>query len=78
MTTPLTDLPNKLANLVAQGRLQAQINPGDPPVAVLVLASDQQTILDCELRPFSELAAALTVRDPISTPHGERLSTTAC
>ena len=72
MTSP-TDLSNKLANLVAQGRLQAQINPVDPPVAVLVLASDHQTILDCELRPFSELAAALTVQEPISPFQGEEL-----
>jgi hypothetical protein len=71
MTTTSTDLSNKLANLVAQGQLQAQLNPSDPHVAVLVLASDHQTILDCELRPFSELAAALSIQEPISTHQGE-------
>ena len=70
MLSQMIDFPSKLVNLVTQGKLQAQLNPGDSQVVVLVLANDQQTILDCELRPFAELAAALAVQDSIPTTQG--------
>lgn len=66
----LLNLPAQLTHLVAQGALLTQSNPSDPQIAVLVLASDRQTILDCELRPLSELAAALAVQQPNPTFSG--------
>jgi len=63
----LLNIPAQLSHLVAQGALLTQSNPSDPQIAVLVLASDRHTILDCELRPLSELTAALAVQQPIPT-----------
>jgi len=66
----LLNIPAQLAHLVAQGALLTQSNPSDPQIAVLVLASDRHTILDCELRPLSELTAALAVQQTNPTFSG--------
>jgi len=58
----LLNVPAQLAHLIAQGAALTMSNPSDPQIAVLVLDSDRQTILDCELRPLSELTAALAVQ----------------
>ena len=64
MTTQPTDFPTKLTNLATQGQLKSQLDPSEPQVAVLVLANDHRTILEAELRPLSEITAALAVHQP--------------
>ncbi len=63
---PPFDFFSHLSNLAAQARLRTQQEPGEPQVAVLVLASDRQTILEAALRPLSEIAAVLSSQRP---PH---------
>jgi len=57
----LTPVQQLVANLLAQGLLQNQLEPHDLKVLVLVLGSDRETVLGCELRPFSEIAPILGV-----------------
>lgn len=53
----MNDFIQRLTNLAAQSLLRNQLSPGDPHVLVLVLGQDRQTVLDCELKPFSEVTA---------------------
>jgi len=52
----LTPVHQLVANLLAQGLLQNQLEPHDLKVLVLVLGPDRETVLGCELKPFSEIA----------------------
>ena len=70
---PPFDFFSHLSNLAAQARLRTQQEPGEPQVAVLVLAADRQTILEAALRPLSELTAVLAGRNP-SNPSGDNPS----
>jgi len=47
--------------LLVQGLLQNQLEPYDLMVLVLVLGPDRETVLGCELKPFSEIAPILGV-----------------
>lgn len=55
----MTQVQQLVANLLAQGLLQNQLEPHDLKVLVLVLGPDRETVLGCELKPFSEIAPIL-------------------
>jgi hypothetical protein len=63
----LTTIQQLVANLLAQGLFHNQLEPGDPKVLVLVLCPDRETVLGCELKPFSEIAAIVGV-EPFAPP----------
>ena len=61
-------LSAKLTSLAQQAALHNQAAPAEPKIAVLVLAADRQTILEAELRPLSDVTAALAAQQsPLST-----------
>lgn len=67
----MTPVQQIVANLLAQGLLQNQLEPHDLKVLVLVLGPDRETVLGCELKPFSEIApiiAAESFAQPPSNP----------
>ncbi len=53
----MSQVQQMIANLLAQALLHNQLIPADPKVLVLVLDADRQTVLGCNLRPFSEIAS---------------------
>ena len=55
-------LSAKLTSLAQQAALHNQATPNEPQVAVLVLSADRQTILEAELRPLSDVTAALAAQ----------------
>ena len=55
-------LSAKLTSLAQQAALHNQATPVEPQIAVLVLSADRQTILEAELRPLSDVAAALATQ----------------
>ena len=60
-------LSAKLNALTQQADMLNQAATNAPQIAVLVLAADRQTILDAELRPLSDVAAALAAQQsPLS------------
>ena len=60
-------LSAKLTSLAQQVALHNQAVPAEPQIAVLVLSADRRTILEAELRPLSEIAAALAAQQsPLS------------
>ena len=63
----MSDFLQTLTNLTAQGLLHNQLAPGDPQILVLVLSPDRQAVLDCELKPFSEVAALFGGHDHPTT-----------
>ena len=61
-------LTTKLTSLAQQADLLNQAATNAPQIAVLVLAADRQTILEAELRPLSDVTAALAAQQsPLST-----------
>ena len=61
-------LSAKLNALTQQAALQNQAATNAPQIAVLVLAADRQTILEAELRPLSDVTAALAAhQSPITS-----------
>ena len=60
-------LSAKLNALIQQAALQNQTATNAPQIAVLVLSADRQTILEAELRPLSDVTAALAAQQsPLS------------
>ena len=64
----MSDFLQTLTNLTAQGLLHNQLAPGDPQILVLVLSQDRQAVLDCKLKPFSEVAALFGSHDHPTNP----------
>ena len=58
-------LSAKLNDLTQQAALHNLAATNAPQIAVLVLAPDRQTILDAELRPLSDVAAALAAQQSL-------------
>ena len=60
-------LSAKLTSLAQQAALHNQATPVEPQVAVLVLSADRQSVLEAELRPLSDVTAALVAQQsPLS------------
>jgi hypothetical protein len=57
----LTPVQQFVANLLAQGLLHNQFAPDDLKVLVLVLGPDRETVLNCELKSFSDIVPILGV-----------------
>jgi hypothetical protein len=64
----LTPVQQLVANLLAQGLLQNQLEPHDLKILVLVLGPDRETVLGCDLKPFSEIAPIIAAESSTQPP----------